>query len=188
MPWREFLESSFTLRFCWLAVDLAGRLLPELAPEVGTEGEAGVGVDWLPAFSYSVIRAPFRRFVPCSCREGVGDRLGEVLVRSGLALPVGDGEVEVEREVDPAAAAKAACLPACLILLVSAFVGRTIRPFLVLGRAGQLSRHSKSFRKFSSILVNCIKPIDQSKLPEPFQALPSCPRQLVVELVNPALS
>lgn len=139
LPWREFLESSFTLRFCCLAVDLVGRLLLELALEVGTEGEAGVGVDWLSAFSYSVIRAPFRRFVPCSCREGVGDKLGEVLVRSRLALPVEDGEVELERGVDPAAAAKAACLPACLILLISAFVGRTIRPFLVLGRAGQLS-------------------------------------------------
>lgn len=49
------------LRFCWLAVDLAGRLLLELALEVGTEREVGVGVgvDWLPAFSYSVMRAPF---------------------------------------------------------------------------------------------------------------------------------
>ena len=67
LPWREFLESSFMLRFCLLVVDLAGRLLLELALEVGTEREVGVGVDWLPAFSYSVMRAPFRRFVPCSC-------------------------------------------------------------------------------------------------------------------------
>ena len=55
------------LRFCLLVVDLAGRLLLELALEVGTEREVGVGVDWLLAFSYSVMRAPFRRFVPCSC-------------------------------------------------------------------------------------------------------------------------
>ena len=85
------------------------------------------------------MRAPFRRFVPCSCWGSIGDELGEVLVRSWLALPVVDKGVEVEREVDPATAAKAACLPACLILLVSAFVGRTMRPFLVIGRAGQLS-------------------------------------------------
>ena len=87
------------------------------------------------------MRAPFRRFVPSSCREGVEDKLDKALVRSRLALSVESTEVEVEREVDlaVAAAAKAACLPACLILLISAFVGRTIRPFLVLGRAGQLS-------------------------------------------------
>ena len=127
------------LRFCLLVVDLAGRLLLELALEVGTEREVGVGVDWLPAFSYSVMRAPFRRFVPCSCWESVGDELGEVLVRSRLALLVEDKGVEVEREVNPATAAKAACLLACLILLVSAFVGLTMRPFLVLGQAGQLS-------------------------------------------------
>ena len=46
-----------------------------------------------------------------------------MLVRSWLALLVVDKGVEVEREVDPATAAKAACLPACLILLVLAFVG-----------------------------------------------------------------
>ena len=62
-----------------------------------------------------------------------------MLVKSRLALLVEDKGVEVEREVNPATAAKAACLPACLILLVSAFVGLTMRPFLVLGRAGQLS-------------------------------------------------
>ena len=65
-----------------MAVDLTGRLLLGLALEVGARGEAGVRVALLPAFSYSVIRALFRRFVPCSYREGVGDRLGEVLVRS----------------------------------------------------------------------------------------------------------
>jgi hypothetical protein len=85
-----------------------------------------------------VTRAPLRRFVPCSCKEGVGVRL-EVLVRSGLALVVRDGEVKAECGVDPVTAAKAACLPACLIFLILAFVGRTICPFLVLGRAGQLS-------------------------------------------------
>jgi hypothetical protein len=38
-----------------------------------------------------------------------------------------------------AAAARAACLPACLIRLISAFVGRIMRPSLTLGLAGQLS-------------------------------------------------
>ena len=131
------------LRFCCLAVDLTGRPLLRPALEVRAKGEAGVGVGvrvaWLPVFSYSVTRAPLRRFVPCSCKEGVGVRLEEVLVRSGLALVVRDGEVKAECGVDPVTAAKAACLPACLIFMISAFVGRTIFPFLVLGRAGQLS-------------------------------------------------
>jgi hypothetical protein len=127
------------LRFCCLAVDLTGR--PPLKPalEIRAKGEAGVGVAWLPVFLYSVTRALFRRFVPCSCKEGVGDRLEEVLVRLRLALVVGDSKVKVECGVDPVAAAKAACLPACLIFLILAFVGRTICPFLVLGQAGQLS-------------------------------------------------
>jgi hypothetical protein len=121
-----------------LAVDLTGRLLLGLALEVRAKGGAGV-VAWLPAFSYSVTRAPFRRFVPCSYKEGVGDRLGKALVRSRLALIVRDSKVKVACGVDPTAAAKAACLPACLIFLILAFVGQTICPFLVLGRAGQLS-------------------------------------------------
>ena len=45
LPWREFLESSFMLRFCLLVVDLVSRLLLKLALEVGTEREVGVGVD-----------------------------------------------------------------------------------------------------------------------------------------------
>jgi len=52
------------LRFRCLAVDLVGRLLLELALELGTDGEAGLGVDWLLAFASSVTRAPLRRFVP----------------------------------------------------------------------------------------------------------------------------
>jgi hypothetical protein len=36
-------------------------------------------------------------------------------------------------------AARAASRPACLIRLSSAFVGRTMLPFFVFGRAGQLS-------------------------------------------------
>ena len=81
------------------------------------------------------MRALIRRFVPSSCREGVGDKLGEALVRSRLALPVKNKEIEVKREVNPAtaAAAKAACLPACLILLISVFIGRIIYLFLALG-------------------------------------------------------
>jgi hypothetical protein len=130
------------LRFCCLAVDLTSRPLLRPALEVRAKGEAGVGVGvgvaWLPVFSYSVTRAPLRRFVPCSYKEGVGVRL-EVLVRSGLALVVRDGKVKAECGVDPITAAKAACLPACLIFLILAFVGRTICPFLVLGQAGQLS-------------------------------------------------
>jgi hypothetical protein len=114
-------------------VDLTSQLLLELALEVGTKREVGVGVDWLPAFSYSIMRALFQRFVPCSCWESVGDKLGEVLIRLRLALLVEDREVEVECEVDPTTTTKAACLPTCLIFLVLAFVGRTMRPFLVLG-------------------------------------------------------
>jgi hypothetical protein len=128
--WREFLESSLTLRFCCL-VDLNGRLLPELILEVRAEGEAGVRV---PVFSYSVIRAPLRRLVPCSCKEGVGEGIGEVIVPSGAVSLAGGLRVRLA-----VAAAKVACLPACLIRLISAFVGRIMRPSFVLGRAGQLS-------------------------------------------------
>ena len=77
--------------------------------------------------------APFRRLVPCSCREGVGEGLGEVPAKSVPSLLVGAG-VRLA-----AAADRAACLPACLIRLISAFVGRMMRPSLTLGLAGQLS-------------------------------------------------
>ena len=39
LPWREFLESSLTFRFCCLAVALARRLLLEPALEVGARRE-----------------------------------------------------------------------------------------------------------------------------------------------------
>jgi hypothetical protein len=75
--------------------------------------------------------APFRRLVPCSYREGVEEGLGVVAAKSVPSLLVGAGL--------RLAAAKAACLPACLIRLISAFVGRMMRLSLTLGLAGQLS-------------------------------------------------
>ena len=130
LPWREFLESSLTFRFCCLAVALAGRLLLEPALEVGARRERE---GWLPAFSYPVMCAPFRRLVPCSCREGIREGLGIVLAKSVPSLLVESG-VRLA-----AATARAACLPACLTRLILAFVGRIIRLSLTLGLAGQLS-------------------------------------------------
>ena len=75
----------------------------------------------------------FWRLVPCSYREGVREGLGVVLAKSVPSLLVESG-VRLA-----AAAARAACLPACLTRLILAFIGRIIRLSLTLGLAGQLS-------------------------------------------------
>jgi hypothetical protein len=118
------------LRFRLLAVALVGRLWLDILLDIDTEE---VGAELLPAFSYSVTRVPpLRRFTPCvdGCDES---GLDMVLVELRSALPVG----EAEREAVLETAAKAACTPACLIFLSSAFVGRMILPSITLGRAGQ---------------------------------------------------
>ena len=112
-----------------MLVALTRRLLLRPVLEVGAEAEVGV----LPAFSYSVICAPYERLLPCGCTEGEGEGLGVRPARLGLvSLLEGEGaKLAVE-------AARAASRPACLIRLSLAFVGRTMLLFLVFGRVEQL--------------------------------------------------
>lgn len=121
-------------------MDLCGRLLLTIA---GTEEEVGADASPLPASSYCLTRSPpILRLTLNSWEEGEGERLGEASDALRLAPLDRVGGAGISREAETAAAASAACLPACLIFLISAFVGRMIYPLLVLGRAGQLSWHA----------------------------------------------